>query len=373
MPILMQRQGGPAMKIVESAVQFNSQHAALEKNEKKESLTVWNNAQERRQVTDDPRKQEIEALRRKALEQSVKVSLSAEARESITVHENSTVSSESGDVTADLNLRILQLLIERLTGKKVSISDLKALIRAEDAPAVKVPSQNDTPQGGARNSGFGAVYEYHASHYEAETTSFAAQGKILTADGKQVDFSVQLNMMREYSSQKDETIRIGNALKDPLVINFEGNAVELAQTKFAFDLNADGEKEQIAFVGPGSGFLALDKNGDNIINNGTELFGPGSGNGFNELAAYDTDGNDWIDENDAVYGNVRIWTKDNAGNDQLLTLRQKGIGALFLGNAATPFSLKNDENELAGQVRSTGIFLQENGAVGTLQQIDLVA
>jgi hypothetical protein len=369
----MQRQGGPAMKIVESAVQFHSQHAALEKNVKKESLTVWNNTQESRQVTEDPRKQEIEALRRKALEQSAKVTFSAEARESKSAHVNSAVSSENGDVTTDLNLRILQLLIERLTGKKVSVTDLKALVQAENIPDVKISGRNDTPQSGSQNSGFSAVYEYHASHYEAEATSFAAQGKILTADGKQIDFSVQLNMKREYSSQKDEVIRIGNALKDPLVINFEGNAVELTKKKFEFDLNADGENEQIAFVGAASGFLALDKNGDNIINNGTELFGPGSGNGFNELAAYDTDGNDWIDENDAVYENLRIWVKDNAGNDQLLTLRQKGIGALFLGNAATPFSLKNDENELAGQVRSSGIFLQENGAVGTLQQIDLVA
>ena len=88
---------------------------------------------------------------------------------------------------------------------------------------------------------------------------------------------------------------------------------------------------------------------------------------------YDKDGNNWIDENDPVFANLRIWAKDSAGNDQLFTLSQKGVGALYLGNVATPFSVKNVENQLVGQVRNTGVFLQENGSVGTLQQIDLVA
>jgi hypothetical protein len=39
----------------------------------------------------------------------------------------------------------------------------------------------------------------------------------------------------------------------------------------------------------------------------------------------------------------------------------------------TPFSLKNNENELQGQVRATGLFLFENGGVGSMQQLDLVA
>jgi hypothetical protein len=39
---------------------------------------------------------------------------------------------------------------------------------------------------------------------------------------------------------------------------------------------------------------------------------------------------------------------------------------------ATPFSFKNSGNELVGQLQNTGIFVQENGQVGTLQQVDLV-
>ncbi len=36
----------------------------------------------------------------------------------------------------------------------------------------------------------------------------------------------------------------------------------------------------IAFATGNSGFLAFDKNADGMINDGSELFGPESGNGF---------------------------------------------------------------------------------------------
>ena len=51
---------------------------------------------------------------------------------------------------------------------------------------------------------------------------------------------------------------------------------------------------------------------------------------------------------------------------------EKGVGAIYLGNVASDFALKSlATNESQGQVRSTGVFLKENGAVGTMQQVDL--
>jgi len=100
-----------------------------------------------------------------------------------------------------------------------------------------------------------------------------------------------MTMSREFSQETNLTIRAGDALKDPLVINLTGAPVALSQDKFAFDLNADGQNEQIGMVKSGSGFLVLDKNHDGIVNDGSELFGPTSGNGYQELAAYDGDKN----------------------------------------------------------------------------------
>jgi hypothetical protein len=39
----------------------------------------------------------------------------------------------------------------------------------------------------------------------------------------------------------------------------------------------------------------------------------------------------------------------------------------------TPFDLKTNANALLGRIGSSGIFLQEDGAAGTIQQIDLTA
>ena len=168
-------------------------------------------------------------------------------------------------------------------------------------------------------------------------------------------------------------IRDSAKLKDPLVLNFNGNAAELTTTRFSFDIDSDGQQDQIAFTGPNSGFLALDRNNDGVINNGSELFGPTTGQGFAELAAYDQDGNQWIDENDSIYNKLRIWSKDAQGQDQLIALGQRGVGAIYLGQVTSPFALKDSDNNLLGQIRSSGVFLQENGVAGTVQQIDLKA
>ena len=48
-------------------------------------------------------------------------------------------------------------------------------------------------------------------------------------------------------------------------------------------------------------------------------------------------------------------------------------GAIYTGSAPTPFEIKNDENELLGIVKESGIYIGENGNAGTIQQVDLVA
>ena len=129
------------------------------------------------------------------------------------------------------------------------------------------------------------------------------------------------------------------ALYDPLVINLDTDATELSDQTFYFDLDADGEEEEISML-KGSGYLALDKNEDGIINDGSELFGTGNGDGFADLARYDEDGNGWIDENDSIWSKLKIWCKDEKGNDVLYKLSDKGVGAICLQNVSTDFTLQ---------------------------------
>lgn len=208
---------------------------------------------------------------------------------------------------------------------------------------------------------------------ETESTTFASTGIVMTADGRSIDFNVEVSMSRAYM-EKCDMLEVQEYIKtDPLMINLDTNIGSVSDQKFFFDLDSDGKEEEISFAGKGSGFLALDKNGDGKINDGSELFGTKSGDGFKDLAEYDEDGNGWIDENDSIYSQLKVWTKDENGNDRLIDLKDADVGAIYLRNADTQFSLKDDENKLNAEIKKTGIYLKEStGAVGTLNHVDLV-
>jgi hypothetical protein len=287
-----------------------------------------------------------------------------------------SASEEAADQTgSDPKLQVLIGLIEALTGKKVRLFNPSELKHGNAAPPHAQPPHSQPAEAAQppQRQGWGVEYDRHETVRESEHTAFTAEGVIKTADGKEIRFQLALEMKREFFQESNVSLREGDAVrKDPLVINFNGNAAQLTDTKFSFDIDSDGEADNISFVGAGSGFLALDKDGNGVIDNGSELFGTQSGDGFADLAAYDEDGNDWIDESDAVYSKLLVWSKDAAGQDTLSTLAQRNIGALYLGNVATPFDLKNASNDLQGQVRSSGIYLREDGGAGTVQQIDLM-
>lgn len=168
-------------------------------------------------------------------------------------------------------------------------------------------------------------------------------------------------------------LRLGDAArqKDPLVLNFGGNAAQLLDQRFSFDLDADGTAENINRLAAGSGFLVFDRNGDRRANDGSELFGPRSGDGFADLEALDDDGNGWIDENDAAWKKLYVWTPDAAGAGELRSLGSAGVGAIALARLDTPFAIRDAENRALGQVRSSSIYLTEDGAAGSIQQVDL--
>ena len=79
--------------------------------------------------------------------------------------------------------------------------------------------------------------------------------------------------------------------RSPLVINLDSNVTTLSDQKFMFDIDSDGILDSISYLNKGSGYLALDKNGDGVINDGNELFGTKSGDGFYDLSRYDEDHN----------------------------------------------------------------------------------
>lgn len=366
------------MKIANSNIQLASQNTSVTKREARESLRVWVGNQRPDFEGRAPSSANASNQGRVSQRQGDAVQLSQAAQ---AAQPTKASAATETDLTPEdeLKLGILVRLVENLTGKKLKMISPKELTeqmcKCQEQAAATGAALQDAKAAAPSNqpAGFGIEYDSYEMHYEAEKTTFAAQGLVKTQDGREIAFAVDMSMSREFLREQSISIRAGDAvqLKDPLVINFGGNAAELTNTRFSFDIDSDGKQDQIAFVGADSGFLALDKNGDGTINDGRELFGASTGQGFAELAAHDEDGNEWIDENDSIYSKLRIWSKDEQGRDQLVGLGERGVGAIYLGHVTTPFSIKDQDNSLLGQVRSSGVFLHEDGRAGTVQQIDL--
>ncbi len=372
------------MKIAASSIDFASQHQAASKHELQESLRTWigqtrpdfEGAQRNVATGDTQRGAQItlSAAARLLVEQAQQSRTTvASAPPPPPAAESQAIQDAGDSVENDPHLQLIRGMIEMLTGQKIKVFSAEEA-RPHDHVQIEAPPAPAAPQQAqpARPAGFGVEYERHESYTESEQMHFQASGVVRTADGQEIAFKLDLNMQRSYHVESHVSLFAGDARKkDPLVINFGGSAAQLQSQRFEFDIDADGSQENIAMLGSNSGFLALDLNGDQKINDGSELFGTTSGNGFADLAKFDADQNGWIDESDAVFNQLRVWTPDAQGGGKLSTLLEKQVGALYLGSQATPFELRDSNNQSLGSVRSSGVYLSENGSSGSLQQIDL--
>lgn len=136
----------------------------------------------------------------------------------------------------------------------------------------------------------------------------------------------------------------------PVLINIGGEDYPLtrAEAGVTFDIEATGIPQRIGWTRSGSavGLLALDRNGNGRIDDGSELFGTATvqSDGTNALngfeALIDLDGGPWgsdgrLDSTDAVFSHLQLWQDRNhnglSEETELSRLADLGIEAIILG------------------------------------------
>ena len=264
----------------------------------------------------------------------------------------------------------LSRLFSNMVSQNISVRRINA--GASGAPALASNrSANMNVQSGAHQADF--TLQSYFVEYEQSSLQFQAQGQVSLEDGRNIDFNLSLHMDQAYFKQ--ENLRLSQNTQplryDPLLLDLSGQGPKLSTVSFEFDMNLDGQNETLAFAAPGSGFLVLDKNQDGEINNGSELLGGLTGEAFKELAHYDEDGNGWIDENDAIFAQLQVWHLDSQGQKSLTQLADAGVGALYLGNEATQYTLKDQQNQELGVIQRSGVYLREDGLAASMVQVDL--
>ncbi|MBE0497328.1 MAG: tandem-95 repeat protein, partial [Campylobacterales bacterium] len=148
----------------------------------------------------------------------------------------------------------------------------------------------------------------------------------------------------------------------PIVLDLNRNlntSISLEASSVYFDYDGDGVKEKTAWIEKGDALLAVDLNGDGIINDGSELFGEytrlpdGSfaKDGYEALAQYDTNGDGVIDAKDSGFASLKLWQdlNQNGRTDEgeLTSLHLSDISSIYLYREdGTTFSQITEEGNI---------------------------
>ena len=97
-------------------------------------------------------------------------------------------------------------------------------------------------------------------------------------------------------------------------------------------MDLDGVQDKTGWVSREDGLLAVDLNQDGKINDRSELFGGAIGEGFSQLAGFDSNQDGQVDASDQRFSQLQIWQdRDGDGSTdegELIRLDQAGIASL---------------------------------------------
>ena len=163
------------------------------------------------------------------------------------------------------------------------------------------------------------------------------------------------------------------ALKDPIIVQFGSQGLGNIKGQKDFAINQDNTLDSLPIFSGDVGYLVYDKNNNQQADNGSELFGPTTGQGFTELAQLDSNNNGFIDADDQQFEQLYLWqpSGDKDQTNQWLSLKEAEIQAISLSAISTPFDFYDQQGKIQAQLRQSSFAISESGNGLGVHQIDV--
>ena len=135
-----------------------------------------------------------------------------------------------------------------------------------------------------------------------------------------------------------------DTLTTPLMLDMNGDGIHTSSIMGGtnFDINADGQQEQVGWGDGKDAFLVRDINHDNQVNDGSELFGSATTlsngtkaeDGYEALRDLDANQDNVIDANDVAFNDLKLWIDANqdgkVDEGEMITLADAGVESMNL-------------------------------------------
>lgn len=212
----------------------------------------------------------------------------------------------------------------------------------------KVLLNNKVLRGGERNS----KKDPEGGYRSDDGTVYNWTGGDLTVEGvtirnfKDGDLGIQLKIKNDKKPDVVEAFRKGDFVTaSPLIIDMNGDGVKtLAKDKHNvyFDLDNNSFAQSTGWASQDDALLVLDRNQNNMIDNGSELFGnytplkngENATNGFHALAEFDENQDGLLDKSDAIWTQLKLWKDLNTNGvseaNELINLSESELESIDL-------------------------------------------